>query len=58
MALLGILKEHIGEWVCVDCAISSSQPAAVFREVKKLGYEFDEISKNRWGKIRVLPLLW
>jgi hypothetical protein len=55
MALLDVFKEHIGEWVCVDCAISSSQPAAVFREVKKLGYEFEEISTNRWGKSEYCP---
>jgi hypothetical protein len=55
MALLNAFKEHIGEWVCIDCAISSSQPAAIFREVKRLGYEFDEVSTNRWGTSKFCP---
>ncbi|WP_061869314.1 hypothetical protein [Prevotella intermedia] len=43
-------KRHVGEWVCSLHTTSSNQPAAIFREVKKQGYDFEEISTNRWGK--------
>ena len=44
------LKKHCGEWVCSLHTTGSNQPAAIFREVKKQGYEFEEVSSNRWAK--------
>lgn len=43
-------KRHVGEWVCSLHTTSSNQPAAIFREVKKQGYDFEETGINRWGK--------
>ncbi len=43
-------KKNLGKWTCASHNSESSQPAATFREVKKMGYEFEEISANRWGK--------
>jgi hypothetical protein len=48
--LLNAFLKNIGEWVCGYCNSGSNQPAATFREIKKLGYEFEEYSPNRWGK--------
>lgn len=48
--LLEAFKNNIDKWVCVYCNSNSSQPAATFREIKKMGYEFEEHSPNRWGK--------
>lgn len=47
---LSVLKAHIGEWCCSMCGSGSGQPAATFREIKKLGYKFEEVSPNRWAK--------
>ena len=43
-------KEHCNEWVCSLHTTGSNQPAAIFREVKKMGYKFEEVSPNRWAK--------
>ncbi len=48
--LLDAFKDNLGEWTCAYCKSGSNQPAAIFREVKKLGYAFEEPSPNRWGK--------
>ena len=48
--LLKACKVNLGNWTCAYCASNSNQPAATFREVKKMGYEFEETSSNRWGK--------
>jgi hypothetical protein len=32
------------------------QPASTFREIKKLGYEFEELSIGRWGKQMFCPI--
>lgn len=43
-------KANCGQWVCSLHTTGSSQPAAIFREAKKLGYNFEEVSVNRWAK--------
>jgi hypothetical protein len=48
--LLQALKENVNEWTCGYCNSGSNQPAAIFRELKKRGYKFKEISPNRWAK--------
>lgn len=48
--LLKVFKDSVGEWVCGFCNSGSNQPAAIFREIKKEGYSFEEVSPNRWGK--------
>jgi len=48
--LLGAFKENVRIWICVKCNSSSGQPAGVFREIKKLGYKFEEHSPNLWAK--------
>lgn len=52
---LDACMRNLGDWTCAYCASDSNQPAAVFREAKKLGYEFEETSPNRWGKRSVCP---
>ncbi len=34
-------KKNLGKWTCSLHATDSNQPASVFREVKKQGYEFE-----------------
>ena len=48
--LLNAFQENLNNWVCSYCNSGSGQPAATFREIKKLGYVFEENSPNRWGK--------
>lgn len=48
-------QKHLGEWVCSMHATGSNQPAAIFREVKKMGYEFEEVTPGRWGKAVFCP---
>jgi hypothetical protein len=48
--LLQVFLQNVGLWVCGYCNSGSNQPAATFREIKKLGYKFEEYSPNRWGK--------
>lgn len=43
-------KKNIGEWTCSLHTTGSNQPAAIFREVKKQGYEFEETGPGRWAK--------
>ena len=35
-------KDNVGKWTCSLHTTGSNQPAAIFREAKKLGYEFEE----------------
>lgn len=52
---INVLKNNCGEWVCSLHTTESNQPAAIFREVKKLGYKFEEVSPNRWAKSMYCP---
>ena len=36
--LLKAFKENVGKWTCSYCNSGSNQPAATFREIKKMGY--------------------
>lgn len=47
---LNYLLNNVGKWSCSVCGSGSNQPAATFRSVKNLGYKFEEIAPNRWGK--------
>ena len=49
-------KKNLGEWTCSLHTTGSNQPAAIFREVKKLGYEFEETTPNRWAKSMHCPV--
>ncbi len=49
--MLSAMKANVGKWCCGYCNSDSNQPAATFRELKKLGYRFEEVSPNRWGKV-------
>lgn len=53
--LLDTCQAHIGEWCCSYCATKSGQPAAIFRDVKAQGYEFEKVSTTRWGKNMFCP---
>lgn len=46
---LEVFQNNLGQWVCSLCNTGSNQPAAIFREVKKLGYAFEEVAPNRWA---------
>lgn len=48
--LLEFFKRHLGEWACSTCGSHSVQPAAVFRGLKDAGWQFEEISPQRWGQ--------
>ena len=39
-------KKNLGKWTCSLHTTGSNQPAAIFREVKKQGYEFEEVAPN------------
>lgn len=49
-------KKNVGNWTCSLHTTNSNQPAAIFREVKKRGYEFEEVSPGRWGKSMYCPV--
>jgi len=49
-------KENVGKWTCSLHTTGSNQPAAIFREVKKMGYEFEEVLPNRWAKSMYCPI--
>ncbi|MGN0229245.1 MAG: hypothetical protein ACI4BH_05480 [Muribaculaceae bacterium] len=49
-------QENIGEWTCALHTSRSNQPAAIFREIKKRGYEFEEHTPGRWAKIKFCPI--
>lgn len=53
--LLNFLRQNVGKWSCSVCGSGSNQPAATFRTVKNLGYKFEEVSPNRWGKMMYCP---
>lgn len=48
--LLSECRANLNRWTCAYCASNSNQPAATFRELKKRGFKFEEVSPNRWGK--------
>lgn len=48
-------KDNVGKWTCSLHTSGSNQPAAIFREVKKLGYEFEE-DDGRWAKSMFCPV--
>lgn len=54
--LLRSCKENLGNWTCAYCASNSGQPAAIFREIKKLGYKFEETTPGRWAKEMECPV--
>ena len=54
--LLRACKANLGNWTCAYCASNSGQPAATFRELKKLGYKFEESTPGRWAKLMVCPV--
>ncbi len=54
--LLQACKNNIGKWTCAYCASNSGQPAATFREIKKLGYKFEETAPGRWAKNLFCPI--
>lgn len=43
-------QDNLGNWTCSLHNTGSNQPAAIFRELKKRGYEFEETTPGRWGK--------
>ena len=49
-------KKNLGKWTCSLHTTGSNQPAAIFREVKKRGYEFEEVSPERWAKTMFCPV--
>lgn len=53
--LLRACIANLGKWTCAYCGSGSGQPAATFRELKKLGYKFEEVSPNRWAKEDFCP---
>ena len=48
--LLLACQQNLGKWTCGYCGSDSNQPAAIFRELKKRGYKFEETAPNRWAK--------
>lgn len=52
---LTFLKNNVKIWACSMCGSGSNQPAAIFREVKNMGYHFEEVSPNRWAKTMYCP---
>jgi hypothetical protein len=49
--LLKAFQEGINEWVCrAHNSDGANQSAATFREIKKRGYQFEEVTPNRWDK--------
>ncbi len=51
--LLDFFRKNVGKWACSVCGSGSSQPAATFRTIRNMGYEFEEVepNSNRWGKM-------
>lgn len=54
--LLQACKKNLGKWTCAYCASNSGQPAATFREIKKLGYKFEETTPGRWARNMICPV--
>lgn len=48
--------KNLGEWTCSLHTTDSNQPAAIFREIKKCGYEFYEPKQGRWAKTMYCPI--
>lgn len=49
--LLKAFQEGLNEWVCrAHNSDGANQSAATFREIKKRGYQFEEVTPNRWDK--------
>lgn len=53
--LLKACQNNLGNWTCGYCGSNSNQPAATFRELKQMGYQFEEVSTGRWGKKMFCP---
>lgn len=53
--LLDYFKKHVGEWACSMCGSHSGQPAATFRTLKNAGWQFEEITPQRWGLQKYCP---
>lgn len=49
-------KQNVGKWTCSLHTTGSNQPAAIFREVKKQGYEFEEPNPGRWATSKYCPV--
>lgn len=49
-------KKNVGKWICSLHTTGSNQPAAIFREVKKQGYEFEEPTPGRWAISQYCPV--
>lgn len=49
-------KMNVGKWTCSLHTTGSNQPAAIFREVKKQGYEFEETTPGRWATTMYCPV--
>ena len=54
--LLKAFQQNVREWTCGYCNSGSNQPAATFRELKKRGYIFEEVSPNKWAKSMFCPV--
>lgn len=54
--LLNYMLKRPGEWCCAFCGSNSGQPAAIFRELKKRGYQFEETTPGRWAKDMFCPV--
>ena len=48
--LLAYFKKNVGKWACSMCGSHSGQPAATFRVLKNAGWQFEEVSPQRWGQ--------
>jgi len=48
--LLDAFKEGVGTWVCSHHNSNSQQSAATFREIKNLGYSFEQAKMGKWAK--------
>ena len=48
--LLAYFKKNVGKWSCSMCGSHSGQPAAVFRTLKNEGWQFEEVSPQRWAR--------
>lgn len=54
--LLEAFKANVGEWTCSVCNSGGGQPAATFREIKQMGYLFEEVYPNRWAVAKYCPI--
>lgn len=55
--LLLAFQKGLNQWVCrVHNSDGANQSAATFREIKKRGYKFEEVSPNRWDKNMFCPV--